>query len=375
MIVVPARRPFTRWTLYALAIGDRMERAESRIAIDEEYWLALRFPAEVRDAGHQLLGEAHPSFDALPLPEKELVWREFRSHVRQADDFYRGARVLSWKSSPLNYYYSFMNLAKALAVARGALTPISIAGPRMLRHGLKASVVPGTPPVWRLLVHGTDDVFALLYRMVMGVAVTRGAEVDARGLLRYVSPIFWQLEKCGHGPPEWIRCKWMMVADGAQEWDILAIPRSADLARMPHAFDTAYQEIATTDIKQMAWDLLGMNPMPSVGDGFTPGRIRDALQAEAPNHFFPVDDASNQLALGFPFASPIGPVPMSELVAGYSVMYFLSSLVRYQPAYVDEIGESHDAWLIESFAKSASSQLLRSMTSEILGYSLIIDPS
>jgi len=63
---------------------------------------------------------------------------------------------------------------------------------------------------------------------------------------------------------------------------------------------------------------------------------------------------------------------MNELVASYAVMYFLSSLVRYHPDYLDAIGESTDAWLIESFAKSAPLSLLCQLATLSLGYTLVI---
>ena len=80
-----------------------------------------------------------------------------------------------------------------------------------------------------------------------------------------------------------------------------------------------------------------------------------------------------QLSLGVPYQTAKGPIPMNELVASYGVMYFLSSAVRYHPDYIERIGESTDAWLIESFAKSAPLSLLRQMVAAALGYTLIIE--
>jgi len=50
-----------------------------------------------------------------------------------------------------------------------------------------------------------------------------------------------------------------------------------------------------------------------------------------------------------------------------------SSLVRYHPEYMDSIARSADSWLIESFVKSASVELLRSLTSKVLGYTLVME--
>jgi len=104
------------------------------------------------------------------------------------------------------------------------------------------------------------------------------------------------------------------------------------------------------------------------------GRIQSALLSEALGCFFPaVDSIEHQMGLGLPYRTASGIVPMNEAAAMYAVVYFLSSLVRYQPAYMDAISENSDAWLVESFVKSAPSQLLRYMVSATLGYSLIIE--
>lgn len=66
---------------------------------------------------------------------------------------------------------------------------------------------------------------------------------------------------------------------------------------------------------------------------------------------------------------------MNEVVASYAVMYFLSHVVRYYPDYMDGIDESSDAWLIESFAKSAPLSLLRHLVAAVMGYALIIEPA
>jgi predicted transcriptional regulator len=64
---------------------------------------------------------------------------------------------------------------------------------------------------------------------------------------------------------------------------------------------------------------------------------------------------------------------MNELAASYAVMYFLSSMVRYHPDYMDRISESSDAWLVESFVKSAPLPILREMVAAAVGYTLVIE--
>ena len=93
-----------------------------------------------------------------------------------------------------------------------------------------------------------------------------------------------------------------------------------------------------------------------------------------PNCVFEYLDGTDfQFCVGLPYEAATGTIPMNELAASYAVMYFLSSVVRYHPDYMDYIGESTDAWLIESFAKSAPLSLLRQLVAAALGYTLIIE--
>jgi hypothetical protein len=361
----------------------------SHLSIDEEYWLALRHPAEVGTAGKTLLDKNNPNFAALSGSDQDAVWREFRAYVRQAEGFYRGAAVLLWKSSPLNYYYSFMNLAKAMAVVRGVLSPKRPVTPRRLRHGLLAAVVNGTPDTWNLTTQRPTEIFPQLYEMVMGVQVAEGTELDARELLKYVSPIGWQLDKSGYGPRAWYPSYWIVATDDSGCWDIIAVPRDADLRQLPAVFHSDYQEVVPEAARDFARCCLRLQavqaaayrflerkaPLPAIQPGtHNLGAIDNALRSAVPQCVFETLNGTEfQLAIGLPYRTGAAAVPMNEFIAAYAVMYFLSSLVRYHPDYMDAIGESSDAWLIESFAKSAPLHLLRYMASGVLGYALIIE--
>lgn len=381
-------RAFPNWIHHAI-YNQGAEATRSHLSLDEEYWLALRHPAEVSAAGRTLLGQRNAGFGALSAADQEVSWREFRSYVRQAEGFYRGASVLPWKSSPLNYYYSFLNLAKAMAVARGTLPPQAGAQPRRLRHGLSASVIVGPPQVWRLTTQGPDDVFPRLYDMAIGTPIANGTELDARELLKYISPIAWQLDKSGYGPRAWYACYWVLVGTDAECWDVLVVPRDANLAALPPAFDAAYREIVGNAVKGFAKRVLDLHAVQANAFRFLErkvpiaarqpvawdhGAIERALKNAAPYCAFEhLASTEYHLCIGLPCpATPVS-IPMNEFIAAYAIMYFLSSLVRYHPDYMDAIGESSDAWLIESFAKSAPLHLLRYLAASVLGYTLIIE--
>ena len=171
-------------------------------------------------------------------------------------------------------------------------------------------------------------------------------------------------------------------------WDVIAVVRSADLTRLPATFDSAYEEIAADACKQFAFEKLNMHAMeaseyrflqrkvllPSPApNGLSPAALDRALKECAPNCVFEhLEGMDFHFAVGMPYVEQTKNIPMNECVACYAVMYFLSSLVRYHPDYMDQIAESDDAWLIESFAKGVPLFLLRYLVSAIRGYSLVM---
>ncbi|MEK7994195.1 MAG: YaaC family protein [Planctomycetota bacterium] len=366
------------------------EATNTHIPLDEEYWLALRHPAEVEAVGRELLAAGDPLFLGRKEHEQNQLWRELRSYIRQAEGFYRGASVLPWKSSPLNFYYSIMNLAKAITVAKGGLNPQAVEEPRRLHHGLAARVVAGKPDEWRLSVGTEDGVFSRLYQASVGMPVPDHAVIDGRQLLGYLGDITWQLDKSGNSDfKAWFPCKWVIAVGTGEYWDVVAVPRRVPVDRLPPSLGDAYDELAVDAVKEFAAVTLGLHaiqaghyrflqrkvPIKTDPSGNLNGAALDRLLRESmPNCVFDCPTAvEHHFAIGLPYASNTGPLPMNELVAAYAVMYFLSSLVRYHPAYLDKIGETPDAWLIESFAKSAPLTLLRHLTSLVLGYSLVIE--
>jgi hypothetical protein len=336
-----------------------------------------------------LLSSTNPGFAALSANQQEDQWREFRAYVRQAEGFYRGACVLPWKSSPLNYYYSFMNLAKASAVAFGHLAPQPAECPRMLKHGLSARVVPNTPAKWKITVQRADGIFGLLYQATIGIPIPDGTELNARELLGYVPSISWQLAKSGTGTAQgWWPCHWVFLTQGDQLWDVIGILRGADLSQLPPALSGLYQELSAEAAKPLARETLGLQavqaqalrflqrttPLPAREPGkYNASSIEQSLRVAILYCVFEhLDSTDFQFCIGLPYSTAAGLVPMNELVASYAVMYFLRSVVRYHPDYMDKIGESTDAWLIESFVKSAPLSLLRHLVALALGHTLII---
>lgn len=372
--------------------AEKLEVASSHLPVDEEYWLALRHPTEVQTVGFDLLRQVHPGFPALNTQEQESTWREFRAYARQAEGFYRAASALHWKSSPLNYYYAFMNLAKAMMVSRGALSPKPSSRPRKLRHGLTATVIPGAGGAsdkWFLSSQNANEIFPQLYQLMIGTSLPTSTTLDSLELLQYISSVAWQLHKCNRGQQAWHAGRWVALTAPGNMWDLIVVSQEADITRLPATFDADYQEVRPEAAKELAMRVFSLHartamhcrflerktPFPTPASGpYDLGAIERSLKTAAQHSVFPyLQDLNNELAFGLPYRTGSVTVPMNEAVAAYAIMYFLSSLVRYHPDYMDSIAESSDAWLVESFAKTAPLVLLRYLVTGALGHPLIIE--
>jgi hypothetical protein len=307
--------------------------------------------------------------------------------MRQSEGFYRGAKVLPWKLSPLNYYYAFLNMAKAFEVLTGELPTVTTPGPRVIHHGVSARVIPATPDVWEVKVHA-DGVFPMFYRQSLGLSISPNTVFDARMLLGFSLPIGWQLRQCGHSADiKSFPAKWAMLTNGTNYWDVVALNSAATLGTLEPGFQAVYEEVDTQSARRLARSVLDLTASEAsdfrffqrrtVATSATVGTfdksvLTSTLLQSLPHAVFEfLDDLDYQFVLSLPYAGQT-PVPMNELAASYAIMFFLSGLVRYHPDYMDGISDSDDAWLVESFVKAAPITMLKQFIPRVLGISLVM---
>ncbi len=361
----------------------------------EELWLSLHHAAEVESVGIELLQTHDNKRRNHTAEELKNEWRELRAYLRQAETFYRGASPLSWISSPLNYYYSFLNLAKACCLLRNVLPPRvpksneAEITPRKIRHGLFENIV--IPDGWTATVGSNKDVFALYYELAVGTTIKDGTVLEVHDLLGYSMPIGLQLRKSRYEPRiAAFLSRWALLGNESHSWDLVGLHNRVRDELIPASFFEQYQEVVPATVKGFVLRAFGVqgietsetrffqrrNPYPRNPDGsFHTDVMLNDFRVALPHRAYPnLSNAIYQFVFSAwcPTASGEERVPMNPELATYAVWFFLSSLVRYHPEYMDEISTSTDAWLIESFVKSASLDLLRMMTSRLLGYSVVM---
>jgi hypothetical protein len=118
---------------------------------------------------------------------------EATSSVNQAADFFRSAQLADISAArPLQLYYCFMNLVKALILTRGQVPTFDQA-----QHGLSERIGPGGVELRDAYLDAFPSpsprsnalqVFAELHRSILGTNVTAGTRYDLTALLPQILP-------------------------------------------------------------------------------------------------------------------------------------------------------------------------------------------
>lgn len=124
--------PFNRFYQKAFYPPFRKIELACASSVQGELIGSLELYSEVKAFGKDLLrANGHTNISDAFL--------QFQAYIRQARAFFEAAQVLHHRASPLNYYYAFMNFAKAYILLR---TPGFV--DRNLVHGLRHTVNSNT---------------------------------------------------------------------------------------------------------------------------------------------------------------------------------------------------------------------------------------
>ncbi len=113
--------------------------------------------------------------------------------MRQGRIFYEAAEVLPPRASPLNFYYSFMNFAKACIVMHD---PTFIGG--HVIHGLSPSS-PSRNLRMQYLSVKSGGVFPLFCRLVTGKTIVSKSKLKIIDLFGYARDVSFEYESLKYG--------------------------------------------------------------------------------------------------------------------------------------------------------------------------------
>lgn len=359
-----------------------LERIDLRTndTVKNEVFGSLAFISEVEEVGAQFLRDRGHTGN---IKKRYLQLQAF---LRQAKTFYDAADALHYRASSLNYYYSFLNLVKAY---------ITITDPayvdRRTGHGLTHEGKE-FPLSHQYVRSQRSGVFPKFYQLVTERSLKPRTRLKIADLLGYCSDVALEYEQAAFGFHRNIRCKYAIVLNTPEgkACPLVAIQLFDRLEKFRSSlgpFNRYFEEVDVS--KRDAREIFDVMAEQRKGFRFFESR-RDytceqdgSLRANVMNAI--VGDShqalkncfsTNPYADGFDFllALPLRlnlQIPMNEVLAIYVSMFFLGSLVRYNPRYLERILASRDAWIIERFAKTAPITFLRYMRNMIDGRNFV----
>jgi len=382
---LPVVRPFDGWI--RLPVSERRALQYTVIDTERELWSALEYYSEVEEVGLNLIQAKGLQPQSL---HQEIV-KYLQAFVRQAKSYYGSAKALHYRSSSLLYYYSFLNLVKAYLLLSD---PQRIMGrtTQSVTHGLSYRTSTSNTDFQLEIIRVCQGIFPMFYEAQTSnvISTTRNSTLNITSLLSYPSDIAYQYQLVGYGNHNILLSLAAIVTNRPQNqsWTIIGIPAMASLNNFLNThvnFLNTFQEIQVVN-KNMLVPIYNIGApelaqfrffqevttIPMLGNSgiITPHshiqKIINALSPYFSAHYFD-DNYDFDLVLPYQDASNPTPIPMNEALAIYAVMFYLSSLVRYRPNYLEALLNHKPAWLIENFVNSTPEVFLRMMVSKIVG--------
>lgn len=294
--------------------------------------------------------------------------------MRQGQTFYSSAVKLHHRASPLFYYYAFLNLAKACISLR---TPDVFSF--SLNHGISHHYDPGTDFASQTINSRSTGVFPSLYELLTEIALPRECSFNVANLLGYLTDITFEYQEAGFGTPSMAPVKSRLFVNQLDEntfdgWAVVAVGQKEKLAGRTYALTRFFDyfeevELGKADCERM----FQLSPPDRQTYRFFQGKtvyhVDDATNSFKELHsdvrkavsllFMPsVFHEEGDFYFSFPLADK-PELPMDEFLAGYLLFFYLGSLVRYHPDYLEQILRSKEAWIIQRFTSSCAVTLPR----------------
>ena len=366
-----AARAFTGWIRHYNILDRVVTELVTSSDVIDEIWAALCYFAEVPDAGKDLLKSR-----GVSDVELDDAFISLQSFLRQGRAFYAAAQHASWRSSPLIYYYAFLNLVKAVICLK---YPLKVRG--KIAHGLSHQLKDGKLEDQTLVV--TDGVFPLLYELLLDEPLKPGLMFDVLSVLSYCTDVAAEIQSVKGAKTRTIYGKSRFYVHQNLGHAVLALHRfdhfedcppakerfykffeevTLDLARKRNEFALLAEEAATfrffEPIETVPADQAPAIPLTAIGK-----HCYDALRPFLLEYTYKFNDVDFSLCR--PLTCGPQTIHFNEILGIYSAVYFLGSLVRYYPRYFETALVTKDVWMIDVFIRSAPITLLRYLANRV----------
>lgn len=344
--------------------------------VEAEYWTLLLFYADVPEEGKKLI---KTSSERL----RKAAYPAISAFIKQAKTYYDAAKPLHHRAASLNYYYCFMNLAKAAILCN---TP-RLYNKRFV-HGLSGrnsdhkNLFDRTSRVFVGTTREGDlNAFDQLYELHYGMGLPNGTFLKIGTLMRYCSEATNQVQISSGESPKQLPAFYALrvavpVVEGGHptfwpliglygsglfdefpsfsrkltgEFERVNVPQEA-ARNMFNIYAEEHARVAYYQSRQVFDDLPGTDVYKVSRE-----KIKAGLGSNLyPNYYGDPYD----FFVTLPIRSNLQK-PMNESLATYVIMHHLSELVRYRPHYLEKLLSSKEAWALESIIDTAPAMFMR----------------
>ncbi|KRF44605.1 hypothetical protein ASH01_11475 [Terrabacter sp. Soil811] len=301
-----------------------------------------------------------------------------KSFVRQAREYFTAAeRANTIETRPLLYYYSFLNLGKALSIARGRSGMVG-----KVSHGVGAVDPRGhTPPVAELVIQASaangSKMSAVdeLHHALEGAPV-RAANYPVRDVIAQsvVAHRMWREAFAQTRVERFITVEGVRLfhdPSANQIWSRIYVRRDTLRARQRNVSETLLESTLATDFRAVADPDPEISSALHVFEQIDPttytGRASDVVMDVVGllrTKLWQTVLATKPYRGYYLYLSPAGDMRMPQWLSIYSTLFWLGSLTRYQPVELLDVLDGTYGPFFREFLETQPTQLLYVLASE-----------
>jgi hypothetical protein len=365
-----AATSFTSWNCTGFPGQFWKQQLPTTNRISSELLASIQLYSDIKEIGKNMLA----SNGHKDLGKSFLT---LQSYIRQAVTFYEAAEVLHYRASPLIYYYSFMNFAKAYICLRDPMF-VDIG----LTHGLMAGREIGALKRHNLTVKA-NGVFPLFLKKLTNAAIPSGTKLRITDLLGYVHEVGFEYQTLKFGEPRAFPVRYFIcIGPDGKAHVLLGIAHfgSKYFGNASLILEKDYEPV-TLDTHTFC---LIFNESAELLPGykfFESKKRYNPLPSGALDRQTIIDDTVGNLSKCISY----DPYPnknifkintyvvtqkrlyFNDVLAIYCCTYYLGSLIRYRPQVLETMLTTKDAWMIERFVMQTPITFLRHIRNLIDG--------
>jgi hypothetical protein len=297
--------------------------------------------------------------------DREAVARNLKLYIQQATEFYEAAHAAKPNTAPLIYYYSFLNLAKAYCELK---SPKLHQRSESYSHGL--SWKPNPKYLVNLekdeILISTRGVWHLLWEAFVGLpcSVANPTRLRIKDLFSYCLGVGIEYERTFGGPQKLIDLEkpdtlyddstneaWIRFSVHREELKIHRITAPKLLLEIQTS-RSGYTEVRAADRDYRTFQ--STIPVKIGPKDIILEAVRDDVAAF---NAFVIMGREHRLEYSIPIQSLL-PIRVPQIIVLYTILFWLGSVVRYDPHSLSDLMDSEYWILIDGFMSQSRLWLL-----------------